>query len=307
MYARHRWGSLNEPELRRQGARTLHHQRGAPLLNPKRGACSAWRARGAAIKTKIGCHRFRATGITVDPDRTSEAVHRADRRQRAGSGIGYRRYDNAPVASDDPAAAPAPGTRLPGPTLTRHARPLRAPRPSAARRDSRHGLRQLLLGHRACEIATDLMFRSRPALGQLLPDRLQHSLLAMSAEGALRFLGRRPYGRSQGEPTDLQRRPAGARVKFRMRRPLKLYDMTGTALSRHARQWEHTCNTVRPHQALGYLTPPSSSLKTPDAPRPNRIVTHVLDEYTPLTLHHCSSSFFPILAVGFASNHLGRA
>ncbi len=30
---------------------------------------------------------------------------------------------------------------------------------------------------------------------------------------------------------------------------------TATALNRHARQWEHTYNTVRPHQALGYLTP----------------------------------------------------
>jgi putative transposase len=28
-----------------------------------------------------------------------------------------------------------------------------------------------------------------------------------------------------------------------------------TALNQHARQWEHTYNTVRPHQALGYLTP----------------------------------------------------
>ncbi len=30
---------------------------------------------------------------------------------------------------------------------------------------------------------------------------------------------------------------------------------TATALNQHARQWEHTYNTVRPHQALGYLTP----------------------------------------------------
>lgn len=37
----------------------------------------------------------------------------------------------------------------------------------------------------------------------------------------------------------------------------EVYDLpwTATALNPHARQWEHTYNTVRPHQALGYLTP----------------------------------------------------
>jgi hypothetical protein len=76
------------------------------------------------------------------------------------------------------------------------------------------------------EIATDLMFRSRPALHQLLPEFLQHSLLTMSAEDALRFLGRKPHGRYQGETTaDLKRRPEGVRVKLRTKRnSIKLYD-----------------------------------------------------------------------------------
>lgn len=37
----------------------------------------------------------------------------------------------------------------------------------------------------------------------------------------------------------------------------EVYDLpwTATALNQHARRWEQTYNTVRPHQALGYLTP----------------------------------------------------
>jgi hypothetical protein len=48
----------------------------------------------------------------------------------------------------------------------------------------------------------------------------------MSAEDALRFLGRKPNGHYQGEATaDLKRRPEGVRVKFRMKRnSIKMYD-----------------------------------------------------------------------------------
>ena len=51
------------------------------------------------------------------------------------------------------------------------------------------------------------------------------------------------------------------------------------ALNQELLAWEHTYNTIRPHQALGYLTPLSSSLKER---RPS--VTHLLDEYTGLTI-----------------------
>jgi hypothetical protein len=48
----------------------------------------------------------------------------------------------------------------------------------------------------------------------------------MSAEDALRFLGRKPNGHYQGDATaDLKRRPEGLRVKFRMKRnSIKMYD-----------------------------------------------------------------------------------
>lgn len=82
---------------------------------------------------------------------------------------------------------------------------------------SRRALRCTVATAAACEIATDLMFRTRPALLELLPDLFDHSLRAMSAEDALRFLGRKPHGRYQGDTTaDLKRRPEGRRVKFRM-------------------------------------------------------------------------------------------
>ncbi len=33
------------------------------------------------------------------------------------------------------------------------------------------------------------------------------------------------------------------------------FSLEVAALNRELLVWEHTCNTVRPHQALGYLTP----------------------------------------------------
>jgi hypothetical protein len=61
---------------------------------------------------------------------------------------------------------------------------------------------------------------------RLCTDEIEHSLLSMRAEDALRFLGRKPNGHYQGEATaDLKRRPEGLRVKFRMKRnSIKMYD-----------------------------------------------------------------------------------
>jgi len=147
-------------------------------------------------------------------------------RQLDQRGLGYQRYDNALVAIADLGAAQR---------LARHF--LRRRWPATLDRCA-HRVNPLLAAMHAtgyagyywvteqCEIATDLMFRRRAALRTLLPDLLQHSLLALSAEDALRFLGRKPHGRYQGETTaDLKRRPEGVRVKFRMKRnSIKLYD-----------------------------------------------------------------------------------
>lgn len=141
-------------------------------------------------------------------------------------GIGYERYDNALLRIDDLPAA----QRL-------CARFLRKNWPAVLDRFARRANPLLGMieklgfeGYYWCadqfEMATDLMFKSRAHLEALLPDLREHSLLALSAEDALRFLGRKPSGRFLGEATaDLKRRPEGFRVKFRMKRnTIKMYD-----------------------------------------------------------------------------------
>ena len=52
-------------------------------------------------------------------------------------------------------------------------------------------------------------------------------------------------------------------------------DMAG--LNQALRAWEHTYNTIRPHQALGYLTPQQYLLKCKKGK--GGCVTNVLNEY----------------------------
>jgi hypothetical protein len=75
-------------------------------------------------------------------------------------------------------------------------------------------------------MATDIMFRDRQSLEDILPDLVEHASLHFSAEDILGFLGRKLHGNFQGEvTTDRKRRPQGVRVKHRMKgNSLKLYD-----------------------------------------------------------------------------------
>jgi hypothetical protein len=77
-----------------------------------------------------------------------------------------------------------------------------------------------------CEVATDIMFKTRAALNALLPDFLEHALQQTSPEDVMRFLGRKLNGNFKGElTTDLKRRPEGYRIKHRMKRnSIKMYD-----------------------------------------------------------------------------------
>jgi hypothetical protein len=147
-------------------------------------------------------------------------------RQLDARGIGYERYDNALLRIDDL------------PTAQRIARRFMRKRwPGVLDRFARRANPLLgwierlgFEGYYWCtdqfELATDVMFNSRAALEALLPDLREHSLLALCAEDALRFLGRKPHGNFLGEATaDLKRRPEGFRVKFRMKRnSIKMYD-----------------------------------------------------------------------------------
>jgi hypothetical protein len=77
-----------------------------------------------------------------------------------------------------------------------------------------------------CEYATDILFRDRAAVDAIIGDLLKASMIALGADDVYRFLGRKPHGAFTGEVViDHKRRPAGARVKFRIRRnAIKLYD-----------------------------------------------------------------------------------
>lgn len=77
-----------------------------------------------------------------------------------------------------------------------------------------------------CEVATDVMFKDREALEELLPELYEGALVQFSPEDVLRFLGRKPHPALKAEiTTDEKRRVEGRRIKHRMgRNSIKMYD-----------------------------------------------------------------------------------
>jgi hypothetical protein len=77
-----------------------------------------------------------------------------------------------------------------------------------------------------CEVATDVMFKSRKALDEVLPEMYEAALLQFSPDDVLRFLGRKPHPSLKAEvTTDQKRRVEGRRVKHRVgRNSIKMYD-----------------------------------------------------------------------------------
>jgi len=106
-----------------------------------------------------------------------------------------------------------------------------------------------------CEYATDVFFRDRTSLEELMPALVELSLTAFSADDVLRFLGRKPHGNFQGAvSTDLKRRPEGRRVKHRMQRnSLKMYDDPLAQLLRV----ETTLNNPREFRVLRVVETPT--------------------------------------------------
>jgi hypothetical protein len=76
------------------------------------------------------------------------------------------------------------------------------------------------------EIATDVMFITRPQLLEVWPDLVRHAALNMSSEDVLGFLGRKLHPSLQAQVvTDTKRRPQGWRVRHRMAGNwVKVYD-----------------------------------------------------------------------------------
>jgi hypothetical protein len=67
------------------------------------------------------------------------------------------------------------------------------------------------------EIATDVMFSTRPKLLEVWPDIVRHASLNMSSSDVLGFLGRKLHPSLQAQVvTDARRRPQGWRIRHRM-------------------------------------------------------------------------------------------
>ena len=85
---------------------------------------------------------------------------------------------------------------------------------------------------RESEYATDVMFKSEEALGEVYPALCRHAIEQFSAPQVLRFLGRRPTPRFNGEVRSyLERRVEGVCVKHGAEEnSIKMYDKQGSVL-----------------------------------------------------------------------------
>jgi hypothetical protein len=147
-------------------------------------------------------------------------------RQLDAAGVGYRRYDNALLSVEDLDLA----DRLCGKlahrswprvlnAFARRVNPLLAKITAAG-----FGGYYWVLDQ--AEIATDVMFATRPALLEIWPDLVRHASVNLSSTDVLRFLGRKLHPSLKAEVlTEAKRRPEGWRIKHRMARNwVKVYD-----------------------------------------------------------------------------------
>jgi hypothetical protein len=147
-------------------------------------------------------------------------------RQFDRKGIGYTRWANAFVRLDNWKAAQRLANQLARwrwpRRLNRLARLVNPVLPAI----SRAGFGGYYWVADQVEVATDVAFRTRPALEAVLPQLFSHAASAFSAEDVLRFLGRKLHPALAAEVTsDARRRPEGWRIKHRMaRNSIKVYD-----------------------------------------------------------------------------------
>jgi len=147
-------------------------------------------------------------------------------RQLDKAGIGYVRYDNSLLAIDDLDTAGDLCDRFAHKAwpraLNAFARLLNPILPAI--RAANYGGYYWVLDQ--SEIATDIMFKSRPELLGVWPDLVHHAALNLSSEDVLGFLGRKLHSSLQAQVvTDTKRRPEGWRVRHRMAGNwVKVYD-----------------------------------------------------------------------------------
>ena len=77
-----------------------------------------------------------------------------------------------------------------------------------------------------CEVATDIMFKTRQDLEDIYPSIVHHMLTGFNAKDVFTFLGRKLTPQYKGQAgSDFKNRPIGCRVKFRMKsNSIKCYD-----------------------------------------------------------------------------------
>jgi hypothetical protein len=99
------------------------------------------------------------------------------------------------------------------------------------------------------EVATDVLFKSRAALEELMPTLFDHAIREFAADDVMRFLGRTRIGACRGEvTTSLNKRKEGRRIKHWMRgNSIKMYDK-GSAL-----RIETTINKPRDFRILKHV------------------------------------------------------
>jgi len=154
-------------------------------------------------------------------------------RQMRKAGLGFVQCDNAFTVLDAPERAQTLADRFATlPWVKQLSRWARQVNPLLTGRGWLAGLNYYWVADQA-EYASDLLFASRPRLGELYPRLLHHAAVNFSAQDILTFLGRKLHGNFQGEVlTDLKnKRHPGARVKHRVKENwLKMYDKFGLVL-----------------------------------------------------------------------------
>ncbi len=100
-------------------------------------------------------------------------------------------------------------------------------------KESELNLRGYYWSIRACEYATDVMFKDAASLARIYPALIQHAMVQFSTKNVLRFLGRRVQTtRFEGEVTsDLAERAEGVRIKHWVEEnSIKMYDKQESVL-----------------------------------------------------------------------------
>jgi hypothetical protein len=147
-------------------------------------------------------------------------------RQLEKAGVGYVRWDNSLLAIDDLDRAAELCERFAHKAwprvLNAFARRLNPILPAIGA--AGYGGYYWVLDQ--AEIATDVMFTTRPRLLEVWPDLVRHAALNMSSEDVLGFLGRKLHPSLQAQVvTDTKRRPEGWRIRHRVAGNwVKVYD-----------------------------------------------------------------------------------